>query len=150
MKHIFTYLFLVFGLLVFATRFLMSYSVIDIQQHDTYFVFVYQHISDAISIMLVSIGLLYFFLISKRKKLKTWLGLWHFLLTGFSVYWFLRPILHMAAIAGFPRRYYSFSGFKETQLIDFHSMITVSALVFVLSQILFLINIFISSKIPSK
>lgn len=72
------------------------------------------------------------------------LGSIHFWMTFFGVYLVFFP-LHYIGIAGFPRRYYSFTGFDAFQsFADLNMFVSVAAFITFGAQFIFLFNFFYS------
>ncbi len=72
------------------------------------------------------------------------LGTIHFWLTFIGVYMVFFP-MHYIGIAGFPRRYYSFSGFETFNILsDINVLISVAAFVTFSAQLIFAFNFFYS------
>lgn len=72
------------------------------------------------------------------------LGYVHFWLTFIGAYCVFFP-MHYIGIAGFPRRYYSFTGFDAfSSFVDLNMFISISAIFTVTVQFIFLFNFFYS------
>ena len=70
------------------------------------------------------------------------LGYIHFWLTFLSIYLIFTP-LHFIGVAGFPRRYYTFTSFEAFgAFADLNAFVTVAAMVGFLAQFIFLFNFF--------
>lgn len=72
------------------------------------------------------------------------LGYWHFWITAIAAYGVFFP-MHFIGLAGLPRRYYSNTAFPLfDDLSDVNVVITIFALIGGASQIIFLVNFFMS------
>lgn len=72
------------------------------------------------------------------------LGYVHFWLTFVCVYLIFMP-MHYLGIAGFPRRYYTWTGFDTFNIfLNMNSFITIAAILIFFGQLFFLFNFFYS------
>ncbi|MDB5270516.1 MAG: cytochrome c oxidase subunit, partial [Hymenobacter sp.] len=72
------------------------------------------------------------------------LGYIHFWLTFVGVYLVFMP-MHYVGIAGFPRRYYAWTGFDAfSQFADMNKFISIAAIIAFLGQFIFIFNFFYS------
>jgi len=110
----------------------------DIQIHDTYFVLTYWHTAIIFSILLGGIGLLYW--LFSRKQLIKWMTIFHTLIT-------ILPMLILFIWIGFPN-------LKEhIHYIEgdaFVRPIFYFLLLFLLGQILFVLNLLITLFKPAE
>jgi cytochrome c oxidase subunit 1 len=127
------------------TGIILGNSALDIQLHDTYFVVAHFHLvmGSAAAFGLFA-GVYHWFPKMFGKMMNVTLGQIHFWLTFTGIYMVFIP-LHYLGIAGFPRRYYSFSSnvFTHT-LVDMNAFVTIAAIFTFLAQLLFLYNFFSS------
>jgi cytochrome c oxidase subunit 1 len=114
------------------TGIFLGNSAIDIQLHDTYFVVAHFHLvmgSAAFFGMLA--GIYHWFPKMFGRMMNAKLGYVHFWITFIGVYMVFFP-LHYIGIAGFPRRYYTwtnfdtFSGFFDLNMLSLSSFSTFS------------------------
>lgn len=127
------------------TGLLLGNSTVDIPLHDTYFVVAHFHIvmgSSAAFGLLA--GIYHWFPKLFGRMMSTRLGYIHFWVTFVGIYLIFVP-LHFIGIAGFPRRYYSFTSFDAfSSFGDLNMLVTVAAIVTFLVQFVFLFNFFYS------
>jgi len=120
-------------------------SAVDIQLHDTYFVVAHFHLvmgSSAFFGMLA--GVYHWFPKMFGRMMSDKLGYIHFWLTFVGVYLVFFP-LHFIGIAGYPRRYYSFTNFNTfNDFADLNTFVTIAAIVTFVAQFVFLFNFFYS------
>lgn len=125
------------------TGLFLGNAVVDINLHDTYFVIAHFHLvmgSAAFFGMLA--GVYHWFPKMFGRMMDTTLGRIHFWLTFIGVYLVFFP-LHYIGIAGFPRRYYSFTSFDAFSThVDLNMFVTVAAIVTFSAQFIFLFNFF--------
>lgn len=118
-------------LLVWLAVLFLPVEAIDIQWHDTYLVIAYYHLAIFLTVLLVGIGLLYWFF--RKKELIQWMTIFHILITILS-------ILILFIRYGFP---------KEDGLGDYIEADTIGSslfylsllLAFIFGQILFVLNL---------
>ncbi|MFN3403567.1 MAG: cbb3-type cytochrome c oxidase subunit I [Cytophagaceae bacterium] len=127
------------------TGIILGNSAADIQLHDTYFVVAHFHIvMGSASFFGMLAGVYHWFPKMFGRMMDEKLGYIHFWLTFIGVYLVFFP-QHYQGIAGFPRRYYSFTGFDFTQSFsDLSQMITIAAILTFAAQFIFLFNFFYS------
>lgn len=127
------------------TGIVLGNSAADIQLHDTYFVVAHFHIvMGSASFFGMLAGVYHWFPKMFGRMMDEKLGYIHFWITFIGVYMVFFP-MHYIGIAGFPRRYYSFTGFDFTQsFTDLTQIITIAAIVTFAAQFLFLFNFFFS------
>ena len=120
-------------------------SAIDIQLHDTYFVVAHFHlVMGAASFFGMVAGVYHWFPKMFGRMLNEKLGYIHFWLTFIGVYLVFFP-MHYVGIAGFPRRYYSFTNFDAfSSFTDLNAFISIAAIITFIAQFIFLFNFFYS------
>lgn len=127
------------------TGIFLGNSAVDINLHDTYFVVAHFHLvmgSAAFFGMLA--GVYHWFPKMFGRMMDAKLGVIHFWLTFIGVYLVFFP-LHYIGMAGFPRRYYSFTNFDAFQgFTDLNMFVSVAAIVTFVAQFIFLFNFFYS------
>lgn len=127
------------------TGIFLGNSAVDINLHDTYFVVAHFHLvmgSAAFFGMLA--GVYHWFPKMFGRMMDAKLGVVHFWLTFIGVYLVFFP-LHYIGMAGFPRRYYSFTNFDAFQgFTDLNLFVSVAAIVTFVAQFIFLFNFFYS------
>lgn len=120
-------------------------SAIDIQLHDTYFIVAHFHLvmgSAAFFGMLA--GVYHWFPKMFGRMLDSKLGYIHFWVSFVGIYMVFFP-MHYIGIAGFPRRYYSFTNFDAfSTFVDLNSFVSIAAFITFAAQLLFLFNFFYS------
>jgi len=120
-------------------------SAIDIQLHDTYFIVAHFHLvmgSAAFFGMLA--GVYHWFPKMFGRMMDNTLGYIHFWISFIGIYMVFFP-MHYIGIAGFPRRYYSFTNFDAfSTFVDLNAFISVAAIITFGAQFLFLFNFFYS------
>jgi len=127
------------------TGIFLGNAALDIQLHDTYFVVAHFHIvMGSASFFGLLAGVYHWFPKMFGRMMDSRLGYVHFWLTFVGVYSVFFP-MHYIGIAGFPRRYYSFTNFDAfNSFVDLNAFITVSAFVTMAAQFIFLFNFFYS------
>ncbi|HEV7346731.1 cytochrome c oxidase subunit I [Telluribacter sp.] len=127
------------------TGIILGNSALDIQLHDTYFVVAHFHIvMGAASAFGLFAGVYHWFPKMFGRMMNNALGQIHFWLTFVGVYLVFFP-MHYTGIAGFPRRYYSFTSYEFTKsFTDLNAFITIAAILTFLAQWIFLWNFFYS------
>lgn len=120
-------------------------SAIDIQLHDTYFVVAHFHlVMGSASAFGLLAGVYHWFPKMFGRMMDAKLGYIHFWATFVGVYLVFFP-MHYIGIAGFPRRYYSFTGFDAfSSFMDLNQFISVAAFITGAAQLIFLFNFFYS------
>lgn len=120
-------------------------SAIDIQLHDTYFIVAHFHLvmgSAAFFGMLA--GVYHWFPKMFGRMMDTKLGYVHFWLSFIGIYMVFFP-MHYIGIAGFPRRYYSFTNFDAfSSFVELNSFVSIAAIITFAAQFIFLFNFFYS------
>jgi len=127
------------------TGIILGNSAADIQLHDTYFVVAHFHIvMGSASFFGMVAGVYHWFPKMFGRMLDEKLGYIHFWLTFIGAYLIFFP-MHYIGIAGFPRRYYSFTNFDAFQtFVDLNHFISIAAIITVSAQLIFLFNFFYS------
>jgi cytochrome c oxidase subunit 1 len=127
------------------TGLFLGNSVIDIQQHDTYFVVAHFHIVMGVAAFFgMFSGIYHWFPRMFGRFMNETLGQIHFWGTMIGAYAVFGP-MHYQGMAGVPRRYYSFDTFQAFDQFDtMNQVITIAAIVVFFLQILFVINFFYS------
>ena len=120
-------------------------AAIDIQLHDTYFIVAHFHLvmgSAAFFGMLA--GIYHWFPKMFGRMMNNTLGSIHFWLTFVGVYMVFFP-MHYIGIAGFPRRYYSWTNFETfSGFTDLNMLVSTAAIITLAAQFIFLFNFFYS------
>ncbi|WP_296623580.1 cbb3-type cytochrome c oxidase subunit I [Marivirga sp.] len=127
------------------TGIFLGNSVIDIQLHDTYFVVAHFHlVMGSLSVFGLLAGVYHWFPKMFGRMMDEKLGHIHFWMTFIGVYMIFFP-MHYIGIAGFPRRYYSWTNFDAfSAYTDLNMFVSIAAFVTVAAQFLFLFNFFYS------
>ena len=130
-------------------------NALDIQLHDTYFVVAHFHIvMGSASFFGFMAGVYHWFPKMFGRMMDETLGYVHFWMTFIGIYLVFFP-MHYIGIAGFPRRYYSFTGFEFTQsFTDLNAFISTAAIITFAAQAFFAFNfiysIFRGRKAPAN
>lgn len=127
------------------TGIVLGNSAADIQLHDTYFVVAHFHlVMGSASFFGMVAGVYHWFPKMFGRMLDDKLGYIHFWLSFVGIYLVFFP-LHYTGIAGFPRRYYSFTGFEFTQkFTDLNMFVSTAAIITFAAQFIFIFNFFYS------
>jgi len=127
------------------TGIILGNSSADIQLHDTYFVIAHFHlVMGSASFFAMLAGVYHWFPKMFGRMMDEKLGYIHFWLSFVGVYLVFFP-LHYIGIAGFPRRYYSFTGFDFTSnFTDLNAFVSVAAMITFAAQFIFVFNFFYS------
>ena len=127
------------------TGIVLGNSAADIQLHDTYFVVAHFHIvMGSASFFGLLAGVYHWFPKMFGRMMDERLGYVHFWLTFIGVYLIFFP-MHYIGIAGFPRRYYSWTGFDAfSTFTDLNEFISIAAIIVFLAQFIFIFNFFYS------
>ena len=125
------------------TGLFLGNAAIDINLHDTYFVVAHFHlVMGSAAFFGLLAGVYHWFPKMFGRMMDEKLGYIHFWLTFVGVYLVFFP-LHYIGIAGFPRRYYSFTNFDAfSSFVDLNSFVTVAAFITFGAQFIFLFNFF--------
>jgi cytochrome c oxidase subunit 1 len=125
------------------TGIFLGNSALDIQLHDTYFVVAHFHLvmgSAAFFGMLA--GVYHWFPKMFGRMMDAKLGYVHFWITFVGIYLIFFP-MHYIGIAGFPRRYYSWTNFDAfSTFTDLNAFISIAAIMTFAAQLIFLFNFF--------
>jgi cytochrome c oxidase subunit 1 len=127
------------------TGIILGNSAADIQLHDTYFVVAHFHIvMGSASFFGMIAGVYHWFPKMFGRMMDEKLGYIHFWFTFVGVYLVFFP-LHYIGLAGFPRRYYSFTNFDAFKsFADMNMFVSIAAIVTFTAQFIFLFNFFYS------
>jgi len=127
------------------TGIILGNSALDIQLHDTYYVVAHFHlVMGSASFFGFMAGVYHWFPKMFGKMLDERLGYIHFWLTFAGVYLVFFP-MHYIGIAGFPRRYYSFTSYDAfSTFSDLNAFISIAAIVTFAGQFIFGFNFFYS------
>ena len=127
------------------TGLFLGNSAVDIQLHDTYFVVAHFHlVMGSASFFGMIAGIYHWFPKMFGRMMDERLGTIHFWLTFAGVYMVFFP-MHYIGIAGFPRRYYSWTNFEAfSGFADLNMLVSVAAVFTLSAQFIFLFNFFYS------
>ena len=127
------------------TGLFLGNAVLDINLHDTYFVVAHFHlVMGSASFFGLLAGVYHWFPKMFGRMMDDKLGKIHFWLTFIGVYLVFFP-LHYIGMAGFPRRYYSFTSFNAFSThVDLNMFVTIAAALTFAAQFIFLFNFFYS------
>jgi cytochrome c oxidase subunit 1 len=127
------------------TGIILGNSILDINQHDNYFVVAHFHIvmgSSAIFGMFA--GIYHWFPRMYGRMMNKTLGYIHFWLTFAAVYGVFFP-MHFLGLSGVPRRYYANTAYEGFDVFTgVNEMITMFAFVGAIAQVIFIFNFFYS------
>ncbi|SDL28593.1 cytochrome c oxidase subunit 1 [Siphonobacter aquaeclarae] len=125
------------------TGIILGNSALDIQLHDTYFVVAHFHlVMGSASFMGLLAGVYHWFPKLYGRLMNRTLGYVHFWITFIGLYCVFLP-MHYLGIAGFPRRYYSFSSYDlNGSFADLNQFISIAAIATFSAQLLFIYNFF--------
>jgi len=132
------------------TGIILGNSALDIQLHDTYFVVAHFHlVMGAAAFFGMFTGVYHWFPKMFGRMMDEKLGAVHFWMTFIAVYMVFMP-MHYIGIAGFPRRYYAWTGFESfNTFTDLNTFISIAAIIGFSAQFIFLFN-FIYSIIRGR
>jgi cytochrome c oxidase subunit I len=127
------------------TGIFLGNSAIDIQLHDTYFVVAHFHlVMGSASFFGMLAGIYHWFPKMFGRMMNETLGQVHFWITFIGVYLVFFP-MHYIGIAGFPRRYYSWTNFETfSGFADLNMLVSIAAILTLAAQFIFLFNFFYS------
>ncbi len=120
-------------------------SAIDIQLHDTYFIVAHFHlVMGSAAFFGLLAGVYHWFPKMFGRMMDNRLGYIHFWLSFVGIYLVFFP-MHYIGIAGFPRRYYSFTNFDAfSTFVDLNAFVSIAAIITFAAQLIFLFNFFYS------
>jgi cytochrome c oxidase subunit I len=127
------------------TGLFLGNSAIDIYLHDTYFIVAHFHlVMGSASFFGMLAGVYHWFPKMFGRMMDNKLGYIHFWISFIGIYMVFFP-MHYIGIAGFPRRYYSFTNFDAfSGFVDMNTFISIAAIITFGAQLLFLFNFFYS------
>lgn len=137
------------------TGLILGNAALDIQLHDTYFVVAHFHlVMGTASFFGMVAGVYHWFPKMFGRMLDEKLGYVHFWITFVGAYLVFFP-MHYIGIAGFPRRYYTWTGFEAfNTFADLNAFISAAALITFAAQFIFVFNfiysIFKGRKAPAN
>ncbi|MGK7396934.1 MAG: cytochrome c oxidase subunit I [Candidatus Cyclobacteriaceae bacterium M3_2C_046] len=122
-------------------------TAIDIEIHDTYFIVAHFHlVMGSATFFGFFAGIYHWFPKMFGRMLNLKLGYLHFWLTFIGAYLIFFP-MHYLGMAGFPRRYYSFTSFDTfSAFTDLNSFISLAAILTFAGQLIFIYNLIYSIK----
>jgi cytochrome c oxidase subunit I len=125
----------------------LGQPVLDLYLHDTYFVVAHFHLIMGVAAVFgIFAATFYWFPLMFGRMLNERLGKIHFFATFIGVYCLFLP-MHVAGIAGNPRRYPDFTNFEFlAPLLTMHTFMTWAAIFTATAQLVFLINLFWSMR----
>ena len=120
-------------------------AAIDIQLHDTYFIVAhFRLVMGSAAFFGMLAGIYHWFPKMFGRMMNNTLGSIHFWLTFVGVYMVFFP-MHYIGIAGFPRRYYSWTNFETfSGFTDLNMLVSTAAIITLAAQFIFLFNFFYS------
>jgi len=123
------------------TGIILGNSALDIKFHNTYFVVAHFHLVMASSAFFgMFAGVYHWYPKMFGRMMDEKLGYVHFWLTFLGVYLTFMP-MHYVGIAGFPRRYYSYTSFDMfNTMANLQMFISVSAIIAWIGQFIFAFN----------
>jgi cytochrome c oxidase subunit 1 len=126
---------------------ILAQPTLDVYLHDTYFVIAHFHLIMAMAGVFAIFSATYFWFPKMfGRMLNERLGQVHFWITLFGAYATFMP-MHLLGIAGHPRRYSDLTGVQYVAaMAPLQKFITVAAIVTILGQIIFLVNLFWSMR----
>jgi cytochrome c oxidase subunit 1 len=130
-----------------VTGIILGNSALDINLHDTYFVVAHFHlVMGSASFFGLMAGVYHWYPKMFGRMMNKTLGYIHFWATFVGVYCVFFP-MHYTGIAGFPRRYYSFTALgngREEAFTDLNAFISIAAILTFSAQAIFFWNFFYS------
>jgi cytochrome c oxidase subunit I len=123
------------------TGIFLGNSAVDIQLHDTYFVVAHFHlVMGSASFFGMLAGVYHWFPKMFGRMMNAKLGYLHFWITFVGVYMVFFP-MHYIGIAGFPRRYYTWTNFETfSGFTDLNMLVSIAAILTLAAQFIFLFN----------
>ncbi|WP_017729947.1 cytochrome c oxidase subunit I [Nafulsella turpanensis] len=133
------------------TGIFLGNAAIDVQLHDTYFVVAHFHlVMGSAAFFGMMAGIYHWFPKMFGRMMDNKLGYFHFWATFIGVYMVFFP-MHYIGIAGFPRRYYSFTNFDAfSGFTDLNMFVSIAAIVTFTAQLVFIFNFFYSMYLGRK
>ncbi len=124
-----------------VTGIILGNSALDIQLHDTYFVVAHFHlVMGSAAFFGMVAGVYHWFPKMFGKMMNNTLAYIHFWATFIGAYLVFFP-QHYLGIAGFPRRYYAYTGFDFTSKYqDLAELSTIAAIVVFVANLIFVFN----------
>jgi len=124
-----------------VTGIVLGNSALDIQMHDTYFVVAHFHlVMGASAFFGMFAGVYHWFPKMFGRMMDAKLGYIHFWITFIAIFCVFIP-MHYIGIAGFPRRYYSYTGFDVfNTMADLQAFISTAAIIGFIAQFVFVFN----------
>ncbi|MFN8438980.1 MAG: cbb3-type cytochrome c oxidase subunit I [Cytophagales bacterium] len=128
-----------------VTGIILGNAALDVQLHDTYFVVAHFHlVMGSASFFGFMAGVYHWFPKMFGRMLDPKLGYIHFWLTFLGVYMVFFP-MHYQGIAGFPRRYYTYTVYNAFNTYhDLEAFISIAAFITFAAQFIFGFNFFYS------
>jgi len=128
-----------------VTGIILGNAALDIQLHDTYFVVAHFHlVMGSASFFGFLAGVYHWFPKMFGRMLDEKLGYIHFWASFIGIYLVFFP-MHYIGIAGFPRRYYSFTSYEAFSTFgDLNTFISIASFVTLGAQLIFGFNFFYS------
>jgi cytochrome c oxidase subunit 1 len=128
-----------------VTGIILGNAALDIQLHDTYYVVAHFHlVMGSASFFGFLAGVYHWFPKMFGRMLDEKLGYIHFWLSFIGIYLVFFP-MHYIGIAGFPRRYYSFTSYEAFSTFgDLNMFISIAAITTLSAQLIFGFNFFYS------
>jgi cytochrome c oxidase subunit I len=125
----------------------LGQPVLDLYLHDTTFVVAHFHLIMGVAAVFgIFAATFYWFPLLFGRMLNETLGKTHFFMTFIGVYSLFLP-MHVAGVAGNPRRYPDFTNFEFLKpLLGVHSFMTWAAFITAAAQLIFLVNLFWSMR----
>lgn len=129
------YPFLIASLVFFVLGAMYCTNALDINFHDTYFIILLPLLSYYPAIYMLVTFFIYYVFSKALKPLNNKWGIVHFMLTLFSTIVICKTALGVYQ----PHRYYSLS--NQSNFVNSHTMLSMVVIVFLLAQLIFLVNI---------